>query len=369
MTVNETISLRQLTTIGVALIYPTLVLLVPGDLIRAAGRWAWLSLPLAGVVIGLVAAAAFRSPVLRKEGVVGATMRMGGPWVGRGVLVAAWLAVAADGTLIVRQVALASLTVYPGGHVSLLILGAMPVILASVIAALGLGVLARVAGIVVPLIIFANVPWIGLSLASIHVNWLLPLVPANLGFASAPAMSVAGAFLVEVFLLAFWTDRLDSVPRARDGSLLPVTVLAIVILFGDMAVAQITGFFGPARAGQFLIPSAELARELAYPDFVQGLDAIASPFLILGGTLKLAFYETTLLRLQRTILPVGAPAWHAAAIALLLGIAGATLLPNAFVLLRALHTFGTLDACVFTVLPLLLILGSVVAPVRRRRTT
>ncbi len=364
---DETIRLGQLITVGVGVIYPTMVVLLPGALIRDAGRWAWLTLPLCGAGVGAVAAAAYRSPVLRQEGLIGAALRVGGPWAGRALLATVWLTAAAYGVLIVRQLALAGLTVYVSADVPLIVLVAMPIILATLVAALGIGVLARVAVIVIPLMVLNNIPWLGISLPSLHISWLRPAVPSNLDFASPPALSLAGAFMVEIFLLAVWTDKLNAVPRARDGSLLALKVIGMVVLLGTLAVAQVIAFFGPERAGQFLMPTAELARELAYPDFIQGLNAIASPFLILGGMVKLAFYELTLVRLQRTLVPLGAPVWHAIAVGLLLGVAGATLLPDTFDLLRALTVIGDAGMAVFGGLPLLLLVGSAFAPRRRRQ--
>jgi hypothetical protein len=255
-------------------IFPTAVLVLPGDIVRAAGRWAWWS-PLVGAVAG------------RRGGVVGAARRGLGVGWARLPLALAWAGAALVAVEAAREFAEVTETLFVLGQVPTWLLTAAGLIPAAWLARLGPVVLARVAGLLVlPLAVGFALVTAGAA-AGGHVLWGLPLWPRDLRFCGWPAAGRAWAWLAApAWVVALLAGHLDGPARRRTG-----TVAALATLSGALGLAVALWVMiidgGPARISQFLLPFLNIADGLSVGPFAQHVGTLIMPVEVMGQLLRL----------------------------------------------------------------------------------
>jgi len=300
---RETLTARQVFWLGVLTMFPTAALMLPGDLLRAGGRYAWWT--------PLVAAL----PALGLMWLVGTLVRRRGPLLrqptgllGRALAGLLWLALGAYVVLIVREFAQVAAVTFIFEDVPLPVLAAAGVIAAGLAAWAGLPVLARPAEIVVSLLLLA---YVGLLVAMIpfsHFAWALPLLPRNFAFAGWQPLGRTWVWLVEPALLSLAVDEVNPDQQSRMTRSLAGAVGLVAGLLA-LTTWMLVADFGPARAGELVLPLYEAAREASFGLFIEHLEALFIPIVIIGGCGKLGVYYWLWARVGRRMAGGSSDLW------------------------------------------------------------
>lgn len=321
---EKSYSLSQLLALcSVVALTPALRLL-PGLPARLAGQGAWLAvltaLP-AAVLYGLFLWR-FSHRRLPGESINALWLRAAGPRAGRLLLAAAglWLLFYAAFTLRAGAERLIA-TVYPRAPRALFILplGA----LAALAAARDALRLARMAKLVLPLLIGALALTLCFALPGLQAESLTPLTGRGAGALLVGALPTLDAALLVLTLFFFLSDALRGEARYRSVALrilLLGTLLALV-------VAVTVGSFGPTLTARLTQPYFSLVRNLVLFENLERMEALLvtlwlfSDFLLVAALLLLA---------RRCLLPLlGKRRWLPAALGALALIGACLLAPDA----------------------------------------
>ncbi len=315
---------------------PTMIMLLPGELLRQGGRWAWWT-PLVAAPPAAALAWAAGWLAAHDGDMVEHARRALGPIAGRLVLAATWAATGAYTIIIVREVGEGARATFVSGNVPLGALVLMVLLPAGILAWLGPVVIARVASLVAPLLTAAYLGGLVVALPVLHIIWALPLLPGDGRFATWPPLGIAWVWLVEPALVGVLVaHRLDPAARRRAGLVLAgVTITAAILL--ALGLWALVADFGPPRAAQLILPFQLFSEDLPYSPYLEHLDTLVMPIQMLSGLGKVGIF----LWLQ-TRLAGGATVrcWAPAALvseSVAAGILGLVLFPNALAVDRSLY--------------------------------
>lgn len=315
---------------------PTMITLLPGELLRQGGRWAWwtplVAAPPAAALAWIVGWFASRGGDLVAQAHVAL-----GPIAGRLLLAAACAATGAYTVVIVREVAEGVRATYVSGNVPLGALVLMALLPAGILAWLGPVVIARVAALVAPTLTAAYLGGLAVAIPVLHMIWALPLLPGDGRFAAWPPVGIAWVWLVEPALVGVLVaHRLEPGARQRAGRVLAGVTLAAAGLLA-LGLWTLVADFGPPRAAQLTLPFQLFAEDLPYSPYLEHLDTLVLPVQMLSGLGKLGIFLWLWSRLAGG---VSQRRWaHAALLcgAVAAGILGLVLFPNALAVDRSLY--------------------------------
>jgi spore germination protein KB len=303
------LSVRQLFWCTILLMFPTIILFLPGDLLRTGGRSAWWTpLVVAPPALGLLWATGalarrFGSPIRAARDAFG-------PVAMRLVAGLLWAVLALYTVVVVREFAQGAAITYVFEDVPVAVLTAMGLVPAASAAWLGLVVVGRTAEAVLPVLL---VVYLGLLLALLpfsHPVWALPLRPEQASFVSLQPLARTGVWLVEPALVTLAADELGQQGLARLPAVLAGAAAAIAVLLA-LTVWLMVADFGPIRAAQLTLPIYEAAREATFGAFLEHMEALFIPVVLLGGTGKMALFYWLWTRTGRELTGGGAGVWLA----------------------------------------------------------
>ena len=355
----------QLFWVAFSAMFPTINLLLPGDLLRLGGRSAWWT-PL----LAAVPACAFAWAVGAGGGRCGDLVRAArhglGPVFGRVVLLLAWAAMGVYTVLAVRESIDLSAQTFIFREVPVPILALLGLIPAAVFAWLGPVVIARVATLLAAAGLTVYLGVLVASLPMAQVIWALPLLPRDLRFASLHPLDLMWIWLVEPALVgSILMHRVAARDRGQAGKILAAAVAAAA-LSTAAGLWVMTANIGPQVAATLTIPLASLVRGVDVGN-VQHLDTLVLPTMVVASALKVGIFFYVWARLGAGLLA----GWARIALAVEVAAAGVlaiVLLPSPSAADRALYAWAGLRALpvLAGALPLAYALAAVRRGVRQR---
>jgi len=352
------LSASQLYWMAVLSMVATLILMVPGELLRLAGRGAWWT-PL----VVAIAAVPLAFVVGNRAGVCGDAItliqRRFGRLAAKALLIPVWLAFALDMTLILRETVegtsmtfVAAQSLVPRPLVTALVLAP-----GVWLALLGSVVLARVSSVVTVAVLGAFVSGALVILPQLHVLWLLPLLPTDGRFWRGSALLLTALWMIEPTLLGMLVmHKVQSVARRRAGAILAAATASGAVVLSASIVLVISDF-GTGRAAEFVVPLLHVAQDLPYSLDLEHLDTLVVPVEILAALGKIGIFLWLWLRVSEAIAPVRAP-WLLALQVGVAAAAGFTLLPNIPALVHSMYVYAAYIVPTFLVLMMVAYLPS-----------
>lgn len=254
----------QLTSLLIITIFPTIILMVPSDLLRVNGK-----------DIGWVAIIA----TLWGIGVFGR-------WIG-GVFCLAYLGALMVALIaIFREFAEMAKWAFAFGDIPVELFLVMGGILSFFLSASGIEVIARTSQILLPgsvgiivVIMIAAVPW---------MNWKflwppLPQIEKELLFSAiTPA-----AFFTEGLIMGIVFPHVRLRDRIFRAMLLGMFIIGIIFL---VTMIGLLAFLGGARGGAIIFPLLHLSKEIRYGMFINHLQVLMVPFLVSAIAIKIAIF-------------------------------------------------------------------------------
>jgi hypothetical protein len=353
----------QLASLAFVCVFPTMVMLLPGDLVRLGGRYGWWTplvagVPAAGLTWALTAAAA------RTGDLATTALRGGGPLGGRLLLLAEWLALGAFSVVVVREAGIFSAATLVAAAVPIWIITLFNALPAALLAWLGPIVTGRVASLVVPVMLLTYLAVLLMILPGVHVVWALPLWPRNAAFARPRPVLTTAVWLAEPLVVGLaLLRRIRRDVRPAAGRLLAAAVLLSALLT-SLGTWVLVAQAGPAGVATRSLPVLDLVNRIRFGLLVQHLQSLVLPIETMGLILKVGVFLWTWSGVGVRLLHPGRPRPGAVALHALVATAlGLVLLPNLLALDRAVYSWLGLRA-----LPLLLgaAVTSVVAALLRR---
>lgn len=311
---REPLSARELFWTTFLMMFPTILLLLPGDLLRYAGRYAWWTPLVAGVpacalswIVGALAA---------RYGDAGtAFVRALGPVAGRIPIAAVLASLAVYTTVATREYAQVAFSTFVFEDVPLWLLTMLGLMIAGMAAWLGLTVIGRGSEIMAPLLIWVHLFLFALALPFSHFIWARPILPRNPQFATLPPVALTWVWLVEPLAVPFMLSEVAADARRRAGPILAgasglaaaITAVGLWVMVAD---------FGPARASSLVLPMFNLAKEMTFGSFLQHLEVLLIPVALMGGAGKLAIFYWLLTRIGTNLTGGSGRVWLLASLAL-----------------------------------------------------
>lgn len=329
------ISRGQLFAVLFLAVFPTMAMLLPGDLVRLGGRYGWWT-PLLAAATAVPAAWLAGALGGRVGDSVSAVMRGFGPAAGRALLLVEWLALGAYVVVTIREAGEISAVTLVTAHIPvwvLTVLGALP---AAILAWLGPVVLGRAATLIWPVLVFMYAGVLGAMLPSTHIIWALPLLPRNARFAAWQPVLRTWVWEAEpLFLGAGLMHRVRSAGRRTAGGTLALAV-AVSALLTTVGTWSMVATAGPRGVAVAAFPALDLVNRIAFGPFVQHLQSVVLPIETMGTVIKEGVFLWFWARLGRRL----AGGWTGAVLAVET-VVGTSLavasFPNLLALDRATH--------------------------------
>lgn len=344
---------RQLFWLTFLMMFPTIILLLPGDLLRIGGRYAWWT-PLVAAAPSVPLLWAVGAAAKRYGSLSGVACAAFGRVGGRLLLLAACAAVGAYVVFITREFATLAAATFVYQDVPVPVLTVLGLTLAGFAAWLGLTVVARGAEIMGPLLLGVHLLASATALLFAHVSWALPLLPRNARFAELGALARTWIWFAEPLLATLMIDHVAEDARGSAGRILAAAVAtaAIVTAFGLWTLVAV---FGPVRAAQLQLPFFDLARDLTFGGYVeQILELMLIPTVVMGAASKVAIFYWLWARSAEAATGVKRGLWLPVGL-LGLGVVSVIAFGNVLALDRALYR-------VLAVFALPVLAGSIVVP-------
>ena len=354
------INARQLFWLAFVSMAATLVLTVPGELLRWAGRGAWWT-PLAAATPMVPFAFLVGHAGGRQGDAVAMVRQRLGPVAGRGLLLAVWGALAIDAAIVSREVAEGASTVFVHAVVPVPLLVAIIVATGMWLAWLGPVVMGRVATAIALGFVITFVLGFVLATPVLHVLWARPFLPTDSRFLGTAPMTLSWLWLIEPALVgALVMDDVLPSARARAGTLVALATAAGAVLLSTATWLTIADF-GPVRAAEFAQPLPHVMQELPYSLYLEHLDSLVVPVEILTALVKVGLFLWLWARVSYGLIDLPT-AWLMPALALINGAASIVLFANDLDLDRSIYGYA------LYILPTLLVLFAVAYLPLGRRT-
>ncbi len=280
---------QQLFWLSLVSMVATLVLTVPGELVRWAGRAAWWTPLAAAVVLVPLAFAVGRAAGRHGDAVALARDRLG-PVAGRLLLLAIWAALALDAAMVTREVADGAASVFVRAVVPL------PLLIVTVVgpgvwlAWLGPVVMGRVATVVTVGFVVLFVLGFAVATPALHVLWTRPILPVDGRFLSPPPLVLVGLWLIEPTLtVALMMGQARASARARGGTVAALATAAGAFLL-TASIWLVIADFGPVRAAELAQPLLHVMQELPYTLYLEHLDSFVVPVEVLSALVKVGVF-------------------------------------------------------------------------------
>lgn len=331
------IAASQLFWLAFVSMVATLVLALPGELLRWGGRGAWWT-PLVVATVAVPLAFVVGRAAGNHGDAVRVIRRRLGPVAGRGLLLLVWLALAIDAAIVTREVAEGASTMFVHALVPVPLLAAVSVLPGVWLAWLGPVSTGRVATAITPAFVVGFVLGAIVVLPLLHVPWARPLLPTDARFLGAAPVELTSLWLVEPTLVGVIVmgDVLPSA-RARAGSVLAAATAAGALLLAA-TIWLVIADFGPVRAAEFAEPLLHVAQELPYSIYLEHLDSLAVPIEILAALVKIGVFLWLWVRVSQGIVDV-ARAWMVPSLAALNVAGSIAMFANALDLDRSIYRY------------------------------
>lgn len=284
--------------------FPTMVMLLPGDLVRLGGRGAWWT-PL----VAAVPALALLWLLVRLAAPLGdpraVALRVLGPVLGRTLLLAEWLALGAYVVVVVREAAEISQVTLVIANVPVWLLAACMLVPSGLLVWLGPVVLGRTASLVGPILVLMFLIVLGSVLPAIHALWARPLLPRDARFIAWRPLLETWVWDAEpLFLGLALLTHLHPTARRVAGPTLELA-MGTSSLLTALGTWMLLALLGPHGAAGLQLPALELVNRITFGPFVQHLQSFVLPIEAMGTALKLAVFLWVWARLGEAI--TGAP--------------------------------------------------------------
>lgn len=318
---RDPLTARQLFWTAFLTMFPTILLLLPGDLLRYGGRDAFWTPLAAGVpaaaLVWVVGALASHQGEL-----TAACFRGLGPVVGRVVLAGVLAALAVYTVVATREYAQVAFVTFVFEDVPLWLLTAMGLVVAGMAAWLGLTVIARGAEIIAPLLLLVGALLLVAALPFSHALWARPLLPRNPRFAGVAPIALTWVWLVEPLMATLMLEHATAAARRVAGRTLAAAT-ALAALATAVGLWVIVADFGPARAAELVLPLFNLTKEMAFGSFLQHLEVVLIPVALMGGAGKMAIFYWLFARAGERLTGASGRLWLVAG---LIGLGAASVL-------------------------------------------
>ena len=318
-------------------VFPTMVMLLPADLIRLGGRYGWWTPLLAGVPAVFAAWLAGAAGGRAGDSVSAATRGLG-PVAGRVLLLVEWLALGAYVIVVIREAGEISAVTLVTANIPVWILTVMSMAPAALLVWFGPVVLGRTAVLIWPVVFFMYAVVLAAILPSSHVIWALPLIPRNARFAAWQPLLRTWVWEAEpAFLGAAFMDHVRPSARKAAGRtlLLAVAASATLTALGTWSMVAVAGPRGVAAGS---LPVLDLVNRITAGDAVQHLQSVVLPVEMMGLVLKVGVFLWVWSRLGQRI--VGRATDAVLAVEAVVGLTVATaVFPNALAIDRATYAW------------------------------
>lgn len=279
----------QLLAVLLLAVFPTMAMLLPGDLVRLGGRYGWWTPLLAAAPATLLA---WLAGVLgtRVGDSVSAALQGLGPVAGRALLFVEWLALGAYVVVTIRESGDISAATLISANVPVWILTVLSMLPAVLLVWVGPVVLGRTAALIAPVLVFMYVAVLAGALPAVHVVWALPLLPRNGRFAAWHPMLVTWVWEAEpLFLGAGLLHQVQASAQRTAGRTLALAVAASALLtaLGTWTMVAAAGPQGVAAAA---LPVLEVVNRITIGSSVQHLQSVVLPIETMGVVIKVGVF-------------------------------------------------------------------------------
>lgn len=284
--VSDQIEPKQLTSLIIMTIFPTLILMSPSLLLRVNQKdaiWVLVLAILSGVLIARISVAIYHKFHAQRQ--TQTFFLAFGRWIGGVFCLLYLLVVLAMLVIVFREFAELSSWAFAYGDVPAEVFLVMGGILAFVMSVSGIEAIARICQLLLPvsilfilIILIAAAPW---------MNWRflwppIPKIEQKLFFMAAhPA-----AFFSEGFLMAMYFPQvratLSQMSRAMVSGMVWTGSICIIVMIGLIA------FFGGELGGNFTMPLLHLSKGIRFGTFISHLQVLMVPFLVSAISIKMA---------------------------------------------------------------------------------
>lgn len=332
------VNASQLFGLGIISMLATLLLTLPGELLRQAGRGAWWT-PLVAAVPAVPLAYAVGKRAGKQGDAVALLRRLLGPFVGRVLLLLVWLAVAIDMAIITREVAEGTSASFSSAIVPVPVLVMLVLVPGMWLAWLGPMVIGRVATMISAGIIVSCVVGFLAVVPLMHVLWTRPVIPTDARFLGGAPMELSWLWLIEPALVGtlIMHEVQPSARRMAGGILAGATASGAILLSG--AIWLVIADFGPIRAAEFSVPILHIARELPYSMYLERLDSLVIAVGILGALVKVGLFLWIWAHVSEGIVRVRT-AYLLPSLAVANGISSIGMFANPLALDRSIYSYG-----------------------------
>ncbi len=291
----------QLFAILFVAIFPTMTMLLPGDLVRLGGRYGWCT-PLVAAVPATLAAWLAGALGARVGDSVSAALRGLGRWAGRALLFIEWLALGAYVVMTIRESGDISAVTLIIGTIPVWLLTLLSMVPAVFLVWLGPVVLGRTAALIGPVLVLMYLAVLAGALPSAHVIWALPLLPRNGRFAGWHPMLLTWVFEAEpLFLGAGLMHQVKPAGRRMAGRTLALTVVTSALLT-SIGTWTMVAEAGPQGVATAALPVLALVNRITFGSTVQHLQSVVLPIETMGVVMKVAVFLWLWCRLGQRLL-------------------------------------------------------------------
>ncbi len=306
------LTVRQLFWTTFLMMFPTIILVLPGDLLRLGGRYAWWT-PVTAAAPATALNWAVGSLAARRGSLADALYGAFGPLLGRVPLVAVWAALGAYTVVITREFAQVAFATYVFEDVPISVLTFLGLVVAGLAAWLGLTVIARGTEVIGPLMIWVYLLLLAAALPFSHLVWALPLLPRNGHFADLQPLARTWVWLAEPLAATLMLDDVDPSARRATGFVL-AGATASAALLTTIGLWVMVADFGPRRAAEFVLPFLNLSKEITFGAFLQHFEVFLIPVALMGGAGKMAIFYWLWSRSGERLTGAGRSVWLVAGV-------------------------------------------------------
>ena len=279
----------QLFAVMFLAVFPTMAMLLPGDLIRLGGRYGWWT-PLLAAVPAVGAVWLLGAAGGRGGDSVSAAMRGLGRVAGRALLLIEWLALGAYMVVIIREAGEIANVTLVTANIPVWILTGLTMLPAALLVWWGPVVLGRAAMLIWPILVFMYMIVLAAILPSSHVIWALPLIPRNARFAAWQSVVRTWVWEAEPgFLGAALMGHVQAEARRSAGRTLALAVVASAILTA-LGTWCMVAEVGPRGVAAGALPVLDLVNRITFGQTVQHLQSVVLPIETAGTVLKVGIF-------------------------------------------------------------------------------
>lgn len=281
-------------------VFPTMAMLLPGDLVRLGGRYGWWT-PLLAAMPAIVAAWLTGTLGGRVGDSVSVAMRGLGRVAGRALLLVEWLALGAYMVVVIRESGEISAVTLVTANIPVWVLTVLSALPAALLVWFGPVVLGRTAILIWPVLVFMYAGVLAAILPSTHLIWALPIVPHDMRFATWQPVLRTWVWEAEpTFLGGVLMNHVQVTARKSAGRTL-VWAVAVSAILTALGTWSMVAEAGPRGVAVGALPILDLVNRIALGPFVQHLQSVVLPIETMGTVVKVGVFLWVWSRLGQRI--------------------------------------------------------------------